>query len=276
MSVIFRNNVNQCDLFFFCPFCFSRGPRMGLTPNSPVAPRTFDAQSLPVGSDRINYNANIECTEIRSPYHHDEGVRLTAGSPYANVEQHGNIERQESERASETKSKMSEDDSDIGDVGVQVQTHHNRSENDPNEKSGKSVCKRNEVRFTVLCSRGNCRELFESWDAMTYHWAQYHVAGRKNTFQCHFCKKVFERKRDLHLHLNSVHSRRGRVRFSRPIRVCPNFITQNVTPTVHMHASHTERIAFKCSQCPIEYYSEEFLREHLRSRHGEGTPYLTL
>lgn len=52
----------------------------------------------------------------------------------------------------------------------------------------------NKNDFQINCVRGECKELFQCWDALIFHATSYHAKGIKIEFHCHLCDKPLSTK----------------------------------------------------------------------------------
>lgn len=128
-------------------------------------------------------------------------------------------------------------------------------------------------RFTVPClSKGKCKDLFESRDAMLYHVQTYHARKQKhNTFQCHYCKKILGEKQSHQRHMSLYHF--GRSLFKCSFGTCSKSFPRQDYLEKHINAVHTKRILIKCPECPKTFTFKQNMKWHLAYEHNVGVLY---
>lgn len=140
-------------------------------------------------------------------------------------------------------------------------------------KNENTVNDKVDVQFTVKCqSRGLCKDLFESWDAMWYHVATYHARLQKyNTFECHLCKQRLGEKQTHQRHMNLYHF--GRSLFKCSFGTCTKSFPRPDYLEKHINAEHTKQNRIKCTNCPKKFNFKYNLVRHLAYTHGIGISY---
>lgn len=136
--------------------------------------------------------------------------------------------------------------------------------------SDKVIDSKSATNPLIKCSRNvNCKEYFESIDAMKYHVLTYHAAGVKKSFSCHLCGRSFPRNPLLRFHVKSKHT--GQVpRIPCLIQTCSMTFIQKRSMKQHVNAVHTKKIAYKCPKCPMKFYNIDNLKYHLGAKHDKG------
>lgn len=119
--------------------------------------------------------------------------------------------------------------------------------------------------FQIKCrARGKCKDLFESWDAMTYHAR----TQKQNEFECLFCKKTVTGKQSLQRHINAVHTHHAK--FKCPYPACARSFNRKCNLKRHINGIHTKLKAYDCTKCAAKFYYRHLFTNHLANVHAEG------
>lgn len=141
--------------------------------------------------------------------------------------------------------------------------------------------------FSIKC-HWNCKNLFQSIDAMMYHATSFHTRGIKRTFECYLCKKPCARKEHLENHIIRVHSRRASLTCPFPPCARVFYVKQDLrTHIINVHDEKTEKakkqksenengrnndgFSIKCQKNCEEYFdSLDAMVYHLNVFHTKG------
>lgn len=161
----------------------------------------------------------------------------------------------------------------------------------PDRSKPKKSCivrnKQSNDNFSIKC-HWNCKNVFESMDAMMYHAKDFHARGIKRTFECHLCKKVSARKEHLETHIVRIHSRRASLPCPFPACARMFYVKQDLrTHIINVHDGKTEEaqkqqsensngcdnngFSIKCQKNCEEYFeSLDAMVHHLNVFHTKG------
>lgn len=87
----------------------------------------------------------------------------------------------------------------ISSLQYHIQRHHQLANSGVTNE-------RNNVRFSVKCGRGACKNLFESEGARMYHISTYHQRGTEKTYECIVCRLTMNHFGNLKTHVNKYHN----------------------------------------------------------------------
>lgn len=145
----------------------------------------------------------------------------------------------------------------------------NRPKKTPQQNTGKLAMNSGHEKFYIMCRnrfKPNCTDLFESEEAMDYHFRTYHAMKQeRNTFECCFCKKTYARRNLLEQHM-ALHTGR----FSCPYPACSRFFDREYYLKSHINALHTRRKVYKCTECAMKFFYRQIWTHHLTNVHGKG------
>lgn len=125
--------------------------------------------------------------------------------------------------------------------------------------------------FHLKCrAQGKCKDLFESYNAMTYHVSTYHARRQdQNTFQCYSCKILVAGRQSLQRHMNAAHFRR--IMYKCSFSTCNQSFNRKYNLKRHINGIHTKELVHKCTKCPKTYYYRHLLANHLANKHGKDS-----
>lgn len=118
-----------------------------------------------------------------------------------------------------------------------------------------------------------CQEEFRNFQRVNFHIE--HCDGRP-PFQCPFCTNVFQGKKDLNVHKETVHQN------ERPFR-CPycsgstdTSFKRNSSLQKHLINKHESKqcASFKCDKCPKRFIKKVYLTNHKTKFHNITKPFL--
>lgn len=145
---------------------------------------------------------------------------------------------------------------------------------------------RKNANFMMQCTYGNCKEMFENVDAMTYHVTSYHRKGIDITFVCYLCKRKLSKKNALPSHMNALHCHADVDGYLCPLKNCAikfhrRYALENHVKTVHVRKivfgdegdEHCNRyFLFQCKRCNDFFEFSDELMYHLVVSHIRGNP----
>lgn len=171
----------------------------------------------------------------------------------------------DSEAFNRTESKVESDDRSTDGFGDRIENALTK-----NHKILDKTLNAKHRRFKIRCTaanRGNCREAFESWNAMKYHASTYHARGIKKTFSCYLCRRSFPRPHRIQEHIDSVHC--GSKPFPCPNHSCSEYFSFRNNLKRHIDSVHLEIKPFQCQNgsCLKRFSRKYNLKKHINSVH---------
>lgn len=150
---------------------------------------------------------------------------------------------------------LSEDETESEVEGCSKQNIANTKRYSSAECDGKMKGKSSNVQkkriFSMKCTQENCKQFFESSDAIGFHKKTFLAKGIKHIFECHLCKQRLSSKPKLNEHMKSVHTGQRSTIFQ---------IKKSLRS--HINALHTKKSVFKFTKCPMVFYRKSSLIGH--------------